>query len=169
MHGTLIHIHSSRHNWISNCLDFRGEALREVPVCDASEYEIHGRVVELVYGDGIEVTEETRGDGVTPTSRGTHSCYQYDIHQVDLRDKDKYLPQSYYHNQSIQILVFTFVFSFRSYQFQWSSHCLSSSMGGWAPYSSLAGMFRSSTNTTYYPIATLINIGFILRIPLVYY
>lgn len=40
----------------------------------------------------------------------------------------------------------TLVFSLRSYQYQWSSHCLSSSIGGWAPYCSLDGMFRSSTN-----------------------
>ncbi len=39
------------------------------------------------------------------------------------------------------------VFSLRSYQFQWSNHCLSSSMGGCAPYVSQIGMFRSSTNT----------------------
>ena len=38
--------------------------------------------------------------------------------------------------------------SLRSYQVQWSSHCRNSSIGGWAPYSSRAGMFRSSTNTT---------------------
>ena len=30
----------------------------------------------------------------------------------------------------------------------WSIHCLSSSMGGWAPYCSLAGMFMSSMNIT---------------------
>lgn len=39
--------------------------------------------------------------------------------------------------------------SFMSYQFQWSSHWRSSSTGGWAPYTSLAGMFTSSTNTTW--------------------
>ena len=38
--------------------------------------------------------------------------------------------------------------SFLSYQCLWFSHCRSSSMGGWAPYFSLAGMLRSSTKTT---------------------
>ena len=42
----------------------------------------------------------------------------------------------------------SFEVSFLSYQCRWSSHCRSSSIGGWAPYFSLAGMFRSSTNTT---------------------
>mmetsp|Transcript_9472 Transcript_9472/g.22057 ORF Transcript_9472/g.22057 Transcript_9472/m.22057 type:complete len:276 (-) Transcript_9472:2589-3416(-) len=36
-------------------------------------------------------------------------------------------------------------FSFRSYQPPWSIHCLSSSIGGCAPYSSSTGMLRSST------------------------
>lgn len=46
--------------------------------------------------------------------------------------------------------------SFVSYQFQWSNHWRRSSTGGWAPYVSLAGMFTSSTNTTY--TANLIRI-----------
>lgn len=41
------------------------------------------------------------------------------------------------------------VVSFRSYQFQWSNHCLSNSIGGWAPNCSNMGMFKSSTNTIY--------------------
>jgi hypothetical protein len=36
-----------------------------------------------------------------------------------------------------------------TYQPPWSIHCLSISIGGCAPYSSLAGMLRSSTNTTH--------------------
>ena len=36
------------------------------------------------------------------------------------------------------------------YQPAWSIHCLKISMGGWAPYSSLAGILRSSTNTTHF-------------------
>ena len=39
--------------------------------------------------------------------------------------------------------------SLLSYQCLWSTHCRSNSMGGWAPYFSLPGMFRSSTNTTH--------------------
>jgi len=39
------------------------------------------------------------------------------------------------------------VTSFRSYQVQWSNHCLSNSIGGWAPNCSLIGMFKSSTKT----------------------
>ena len=42
----------------------------------------------------------------------------------------------------------------RSYQPPWSAHCRSSSIGGCAPYTSLAGMFKSSTNTTYFLPAT---------------
>ena len=38
--------------------------------------------------------------------------------------------------------------SLKSYQVKWSSHCRNSSIGGWAPYGSRAGIFRSSTNTT---------------------
>lgn len=57
------------------------------------------------------------------------------------------------------------VVSLGSYQWLWSSHCLSNSIGGWAPYFSLAGMFRSSTKTTdffpmggpYTPFLLLIN------------
>lgn len=37
--------------------------------------------------------------------------------------------------------------SFLSNQYPWSIHWRRISMGGWAPYFSLAGMFRSSTNT----------------------
>lgn len=40
--------------------------------------------------------------------------------------------------------IFNLEVSFLSYQWWWSIHCLSSSIGGWAPYISLAGMFRSS-------------------------
>ena len=40
--------------------------------------------------------------------------------------------------------------AFLSYHPPWSVHCLSSSMGGWAPYTSSAGMFRSSTKITYF-------------------
>ena len=36
------------------------------------------------------------------------------------------------------------VVSFRSYQWPWSKNCRRSSMGGWAPYISRAGMFMSS-------------------------
>lgn len=34
--------------------------------------------------------------------------------------------------------------AFLSYHPPWSIHCLTSSMGGWAPYTSKAGMLRSS-------------------------
>lgn len=44
----------------------------------------------------------------------------------------------------------TFDVSFLSYQCRWSIHCRSNSMGGWAPYFSRAGIFRSSTNTTHF-------------------
>ena len=40
--------------------------------------------------------------------------------------------------------------AFLSYHPPWSIHCLSSSMGGCAPYTSSAGMFRSSTKITYF-------------------
>lgn len=36
-----------------------------------------------------------------------------------------------------------------THQYPWSWYCLSSSMGGCAPYTSLAGMFKSSTNITH--------------------
>ena len=39
--------------------------------------------------------------------------------------------------------------SFLSYQLPWSTHCLNNSIGGWAPYFSNIGMFRSSTNNTH--------------------
>jgi len=42
------------------------------------------------------------------------------------------------------------VVSLRSYQCPWSIHCLSSSIGGCAPYFSLAGMLRSSTNAMHF-------------------
>ena len=38
--------------------------------------------------------------------------------------------------------------AFLSYHPPWSIHCLTSSMGGWAPYTSSAGMFRSSIKNT---------------------
>lgn len=38
--------------------------------------------------------------------------------------------------------------AFLSYQPPWSIHCRRSSTGGWAPYTSRAGMFRSSTKKT---------------------
>ena len=38
----------------------------------------------------------------------------------------------------------------RSYQPLWSIHCRRISMGGWAKYFSLCGMFTSSTNITYF-------------------
>lgn len=40
--------------------------------------------------------------------------------------------------------------SFLSYQWLWSIHCRSSSIGGCAPYTSFAGMLKSSTNTTHF-------------------
>lgn len=41
-----------------------------------------------------------------------------------------------------------------SNQYPWSIHCRRTSMGGWAPYFSLAGIFKSSTKTTtFLPIA----------------
>lgn len=36
------------------------------------------------------------------------------------------------------------------YQYPWSWNCLSNSIGGCAPYTSLAGMFRSSTKMTHF-------------------
>ena len=46
--------------------------------------------------------------------------------------------------------MFRIVLSDRSYQPSWSIHCRSSSIGGWAPYVSSAGMFRSSTKMMHF-------------------
>mmetsp|Transcript_24874 Transcript_24874/g.57544 ORF Transcript_24874/g.57544 Transcript_24874/m.57544 type:complete len:253 (-) Transcript_24874:6332-7090(-) len=43
--------------------------------------------------------------------------------------------------------IWRYSFSSRLYQPAWSIHCRKISIGGCAPYSSLAGMFRSSTKT----------------------
>ena len=51
-----------------------------MPPDDAVEDELHRGVVELVNGDGVEVSEEPRGDRVTPTSRRTHGSDQLDVH-----------------------------------------------------------------------------------------
>jgi len=75
----------------SNSLDVSVEPLREVPVHDPAEDKLHGAVVKLVDGDGVEVAEEPRGDGVTPTSWGTHGRYQQNIHQVDLMEEREYV------------------------------------------------------------------------------
>ena len=56
-----------------------------MPVHDATENELHRVALKVVDGEGVEVAEEPRGDGVAPASRGTHGCYQYNVHQVHLR------------------------------------------------------------------------------------
>lgn len=48
---------------------------------------------------------------------------------------------------SIPVLLLS-PMAFLSYQPLWSIHCLSSSIGGCAPYTSTAGMLRSSTKKT---------------------
>ena len=83
-HGILVHGQGGGHDLQSNTLDVSVEPLREVPVHDPAEDQLHGGIVKLVDGDGVEVAEEARGDGVTPTSWGTHGCYQQNVHQVDL-------------------------------------------------------------------------------------
>ena len=61
------------------------ETLAEVPVHDAAEDELHCVTLKLVDGEGVEVSEEPRGDGVTTSSRWTHGRYQYNVRQVHLR------------------------------------------------------------------------------------
>ena len=64
---------------------FHWEALAEVPVHDTAKDEFHCVTLKVVDGEGVEMTEEPRGDGVTTSSRWTHGCYQYNVHQVHLR------------------------------------------------------------------------------------
>ena len=47
-----------------------------------------------------------------------------------------------------QVAKFFVECNYLSNQYPWSIHCRKTSIGGWAPYFSLAGMLRSSTNTT---------------------
>ena len=47
-----------------------------------------------------------------------------------------------------QVATFFVECIYLSNQYPWSIHCRKTSIGGWAPYFSLAGMLRSSTNTT---------------------
>jgi hypothetical protein len=54
-----------------------------------------------------------------------------------------YLPESYHY---LYILITTGQSHPYAYHCPWSKYCLSSSIGGCAPYISFAGMFISSTN-----------------------
>ena len=59
-----------------------------MPSNDSVEDELHGAVVKLIDGDGIEVPEESRSDGVTPTTRGTHSSDKENVNKVDLHGEN---------------------------------------------------------------------------------
>lgn len=53
----------------------------EVECHDGTKYPRHRLVIELVDGDDIEVSQEARGDGVPPTTRGAHGSQDLDINQ----------------------------------------------------------------------------------------
>ena len=55
-----------------------------MPVHDATENQLHCLILKLIDGEGVEVPEESLGDGVTTSSRGTHGCHQDDVHQIHL-------------------------------------------------------------------------------------
>ena len=52
------------------------------------------------------------------------------------------------HHILLTIILYLFLCDDKTYQWPWSMYCRSSSMGGWAPYTSFAGMLRSSTKMT---------------------
>ena len=53
-----------------------------MPLHNLTEYTRHCNVAELVDGDGVEVTEEARSDGIAAPTRGTHGGYELHIHQL---------------------------------------------------------------------------------------
>lgn len=54
-------------------------------------------------------------------------------------------------NKTFCIFLNGFSLSFKSYQPPWSKNCLKSSIGGYAPQTSLEGIFKSSTNNMHLP------------------
>ena len=58
-----------------------------MPLHDAVEDQFHCIVLEFVNGEGVEVTEESGCDGVTPATWWAHGCYQDNVHQIDLMMK----------------------------------------------------------------------------------
>lgn len=93
-----------------------------MPVDDSAENVTHRSVIKLVDGDSIEVTQETWGDWVTSTTRGPHGSDELNINQLHGSGIFKVIPMDT-RNSSSCITDFL-------YQFQWSSHCLSNSIGG---------------------------------------
>ncbi len=73
-HGTLVHRNGGCHDLGTQGSDLGSEAFAQVPVDDPAEDELHGVVVKLVYGDGVEVAEESGSDRVASTARGAHGC-----------------------------------------------------------------------------------------------
>jgi len=57
----------------------------QVPAEDAAVDGRHLRVVELVDGDGVEVAQKARRDGVAAAARWTHRRHQLNVGQVDRR------------------------------------------------------------------------------------
>ena len=55
---------------------------RNVPVHDPPEDGDHGVIIKLVNGDHVEVSEETRGDRIPATARGTHGGHNLDVNQL---------------------------------------------------------------------------------------
>ena len=53
----------------------------EVECDNRTKYPCHGFIVEFVDGDDIEVPQEARCDGVTPTTWGAHGSQELDINQ----------------------------------------------------------------------------------------
>ena len=90
LHGTFVYCHGSGHDVIADTFDLWGEPFGEVPIHDLAEDDSHCLVIKFVDGDGVEVSEETRGNGVTPTTWGAHGSNQQYIHKVDLQDNKQY-------------------------------------------------------------------------------
>ena len=53
-----------------------------MPVHNSSKDKCHGVVIKFIDGDGVEVTEEARGDGIPPSPGWAHGCNEENIHQV---------------------------------------------------------------------------------------
>ena len=71
---------------LAHILHLGGEAFAEVPVHDAAEDQLHGLVLKVIDGEGVEVAQESWRDGVPPATGRTHSSNQNDVHQVDLKE-----------------------------------------------------------------------------------
>lgn len=138
---------------------------------DGGEDCLLAAVLHLREGEVIEMTCEAWSNSIPSPSRRSHGTDKINIYQLlkstlrsvkagintepktlatDLPRKYVYLYRQANSCQKYWTKICVVPICFLSYQPWWSNHCRSSSMGGWAPYASGMGMFKSSMKNMKY-------------------